>query len=286
MISKTRAAFKTNSPHAKPALTPSAFSPPFIRNLPRGGFLESAPVSKHPQTSEKNRERVTPTWAKRLISGRKRAWSSLPSARRAPYFHCSQDLPTAGVCEQLWSIHLKSPSLWQQGELITLWGFSLISNFLICFKSVLPGWEQWQRQREHARPTACRDAVVYADLLFVWWSSKEVFLTSQTKTNILPYLLAHSPNHIWKNSTKIAGQYLFYVQNSNHMLSHFSCWAKSGHLWSSRHMGTALLPAAVQNVPGDPAGWPLPSVVEGNEAWGCPPWPGYTGSERKNGDHR
>ena len=208
MISKARAAFKTNSPHAKPALTPSAFSPLFSRSLPRGGFIESAPVSKHPQTSEKNRERVKPTWAKRLLSGRKWAWrSSLQSGGRAPYFHCLQDLPTAGVCEQLWNIHLKSPSLWQQGKLITLWGFSLISNFLICFKSILPGLEQWQRQREHARPMVCSDAVVYTDFLFVWWSSKKYFWP-HNKNKYPSLSVGLLPKSYFKKQHKASGQYL------------------------------------------------------------------------------
>lgn len=116
-------------------------------------FIESAPVSKHPQTSEKNRERATLTWAKRLISGRKKAWrNSLQSGRQAVYLRCSQDLPTAGVLKQLWSLRSKPCSLWQRGRLITLRGFRLISNFLICFKRVLPGFEQWLGEREHVSP--------------------------------------------------------------------------------------------------------------------------------------
>lgn len=116
-------------------------------------FIESAPVSKHPQTSEKNRKRATLTWAKRLISGRKKAWrNSLQSGQQAVYLRCSLDLPTAGVLEQLWSLRSKSRSLWQRGMLMTLWGFRLISNFLICFKGVLPGFEQWQGEREQTSP--------------------------------------------------------------------------------------------------------------------------------------
>lgn len=122
---------------------------------------------------------------------KKKAWrSSLRSGERAVYLHCSQDLPTAGVfefyCAQMWSFHSKSPSLWQRGALITLWGFRLISNFLIGFKSVLPGFEQWRGEREqHAGPMTCNDAVACRPP--VWSSSKKVSvdLTSNNKYPLL-----------------------------------------------------------------------------------------------------
>lgn len=86
----------------------------------------------------------------------------------------------------MWSFHLKSPSLWQQGVLITLWGFRLISNFLIRFKNILPGLEQWLGEREHARPMTCNDALAYTDFLMVWLSLKKVFVDHTNKNKYPP----------------------------------------------------------------------------------------------------
>lgn len=142
----------------------------------------------------------------------------------------------------MWSFHSKSPSLWQRGTLITLWGFRLISNFLIGFKSVLPGFEQWRGEREqHTGPMTCNDAVACRPP--VWSSSKKYPSTSPATINILFYLLADSLNYIWETAQRV--------------------WTKCVPV-----LVIVFLPATLENILRGHAVQSLQFRVEGTEAWG------------------
>lgn len=83
---------------------------------------------------------------------------------------------------------------------MALWGLGLISNFLIHFKSILPGLEQ----RERDMTSLCRDAVACTGLPVVPSSLKEgsVTLTNKNKSSLPSIGIGSLPRSYLRNSAE------------------------------------------------------------------------------------
>lgn len=165
------------------------------------------------------------------------------------------------------SFPVKSSSLWQWGGRIALWGFRLISNFLVYFQSIFPDFEQRQWGREASQPHATRRCTAYTDLPMVWLSLKEGFVNLTNKNKSPPLSVGSLPESHLRNSTKslddICSTSIKFKWNG---VTCFLLGENQGHLWQVFRAGhDCFLMNLFRDCSWRP-GHPAPSVHRGKRS--------------------